>query len=83
MSDSDTPKGGCYHIWVVAEGGNAMFRWQRCYTATNAGAKINQWTRHGYGGGDRPGNLTGDRHQFLRLKCRPGCRCGCQRGQND
>lgn len=77
------PKGGCYHLWIAAEGGNAFFRWRRCFTASNADAKKRQWLTHGYGGGDRPSNLTGKPEQIVRLRCRPDCRCGCYRYAGD
>ena len=79
MPSIDCPKGGCYHIWVIAEGGNAAFRRKRCYTRNGANQAVLRWCRYGDGGGDRPGNLRANdaiKAQTLVLRCREECPCG-------
>ena len=78
------PAGGCYHILVCADGGDAWFRRKRCYTRAGANAAIKQWCTYGYGGGDRPGNLPASpaaiKAATMVIRCRPGCACGHSHG---
>ena len=73
------PAGGCYHVWVIANSGNAIHRRERCYTRAGANAAIRRWSTYGDGGGDRPRNLLAGKEaikaQTLVLACRPGCPC--------
>ena len=72
----------CYHIWVAAEGGNALFRMAKCYTRPTANSTIRNWKRYGYGGGRRPGNLVPPAEipkqvSVMRCKGRGWCPCPC------
>ena len=65
-------EGGCYHVWVLASGGDAMFRRARCYTRSGAQAAVRR-------------GLTGfavhlnEARPTVTLKC-AGETCPCRRG---
>lgn len=75
MSKSTTrPEPGCYHVWVFAEGGNAILRRRHCYSRTGANAFIARGL---------PGvNASREGKAALVLKCQKGCPClpKCERG---
>ena len=75
----------CYHIWILADGGNAMFRRRVCYasrstakTIVNRGGTFGDRT-------DRPVNLQTNgnfglpvKRAAMVLECDPAtCHCGC------
>ena len=74
----------CYHIWKMAETGNAMFRWKKCYhNRQTANSTVRNWLTQGPDrNGHRPSNIwVGDdaKAQFQVLECRPLCPCDCRR----
>ena len=75
--------GACYHIWKMAESGNALFRWQRCFTSrATANSTVRNWVTQGHDrGGRRPTNIwLGDPGEFQVLECRAqSCPCACAR----
>ena len=86
MATNSNSDGGvtCYHIWKVAEGGDAMFRFHKCYQSrATANSTVRNWQRQAPDrGGRRPGNIwTRDPGQFLVLACRKSCPCPCRKGR--
>lgn len=73
----------CYHIWKMAETGNAMFRFSKCFNnRATANSTVRNWvTQAPDRGGRRPGNLwLNDPGQFQVLECRPfSCPCPCNK----
>ena len=71
----------CRHVWTLAEGGNAMFRWRKCYAKKQtADAAIKRWTDYAPNGGHRPAPSTG---VYMVRQCdnkkHPGtCPCACR-----
>ena len=75
--------GACYHIWKMADSGNALFRWQKCFAhRATANSTVRNWvTQAPDRGGRRPQNIwLGDPGEFQVLECRAqSCPCPCAR----
>jgi len=71
--------GACYHIWSIAEGGNAAFRIRRCFKTKST---ADTTARRGVVG-DR-GSQRIERHtKHIVAKCYPGCPCGNGRKEHN
>ena len=82
----DNPDGNpngppCYHVWHLAAGGNALFRWAQCYTKRTAAlAAARRWRSHndtGRGRRPAPVNPNPQLDVYRVLKCDGAGHCPC------
>ena len=67
----------CYHIWTVADGGNAFFRAKRCFASRG---HANTVIRRGGQTGERGRYIQAQKGDSMVLQCRADCPCrkrGC------
>lgn len=71
--------GECYHIWIVADGGNAMFRLKRCFRAKST---ADTTARRGVVG-DRGAQRVETGVKKIVAKCYDDCPCGNGRKEHN
>ena len=73
----------CYHIWHLAAGGNALFRWGQCYPQKHtADAAVRRWRKFNDSGvGRRPAPVNPqpqlDIYRVLKCDGAGACPCPC------
>ena len=69
----------CYHIWTVADGGNAMFRMKRCFKAkSTADTTVKRGSA-----GERGSQHLNTETKSMVSKCHTGCPCGPGRKEHN
>ena len=71
MTTATAAEATCYHLWAVADGGNAMFRRRRCFTSRTAANKARKTS--GF-------SVATEGKAVSVMQCMPECPCrgrGC------